>query len=292
MAVTKGIVLAGGAGTRLYPVTSIACKQLLPIYDKPLVYYPLATLMHFGITEILLISTPQDLPRFEELFGDGSRIGLSMTYLAQPKPEGIAQAFVLGEKFIGRDPVMLILGDNIFYGIDPYYGAAKSFANGALIFGYPVQDPGRYGVLQFDAGGKPLAIEEKPRAPKSQIAVTGMYLYDNTVVKRAKSLKPSSRGELEISELNQLYLADGQLTVERLARGVAWLDTGTHESMLEAGNFIATIERRQGQKVACLEEIAYRQGLISRDQLHRLVGSMHENSYRQYLETVLRETNG
>jgi glucose-1-phosphate thymidylyltransferase len=292
VAITKGIVLAGGAGTRLYPVTSVACKQLLPVYDKPLIYYPLSSMMLFGIRDILLISTPGDLPRFQELFGDGSRVGLSLSYLAQPKPEGIAQAFLLGEEFIGRDSVMLILGDNIFYGIDQYYGAARSFESGALIFGYPVQDPGRYGVVQFDPQGMPVAIEEKPRSPKSQIAVTGMYLYDNTVIRKAKGLKPSSRGELEISELNQLYLSEGNLTVERLARGVAWLDTGTHETMLEAGNFIATIERRQGQKIACLEEIAYRQGLISRDQLHRLVGGMHDNSYRQYLETLLRESLG
>ena len=291
MAVTKGIVLAGGAGTRLYPVTAVACKQLLPIYDKPLIYYPLSTLMHFGIRDILLISTPEDLPRFTELFGDGSPLGLTISYLAQPRPEGIAQAFVLGETFIGKDPVMLILGDNIFYGMDQYYGATRSFESGALIFGYPVKDPGRYGVVSFDAAGKAMAIEEKPQTPKSSTAVTGLYLYDNTVCARAKSLTPSARGELEISELNQRYLDDGVLTVERLVRGVAWLDTGTHESMLEAGNFIATIERRQGQKVACLEEIAFRQGLIDRSRLQQLIDKLHDNSYRQYLETVLRESD-
>ena len=291
MAVTKGIVLAGGAGTRLYPVTSVACKQLLPIYDKPLVYYPLSTLMHFGIREILIISTPEDLPRFEELFGDGSHLGLDLSYLAQPRPEGIAQAFVLGESFIGDEAVMLILGDNIFYGMDQYYGVARSFESGALIFGYPVQDPGRYGVVNFDSNGTPIAIEEKPKAPKSHTAVTGLYLYDSTVCKRAKSLRPSARGELEISELNQQYLDDGALTVERLVRGVAWLDTGTHESMLEAGNFIATIERRQGQKVACLEELAFRQGLIDRDKLKSLIGKLPDNSYRWYLEAVLRESD-
>lgn len=291
MAVTKGIVLAGGAGTRLYPVTSVACKQLLPIYDKPLVYYPLSTLMHFGIREILIISTPEDLPRFEELFGDGSHLGLDLSYLAQPRPEGIAQAFVLGERFIGDEAVMLILGDNIFYGMDQYYGVARSFESGALIFGYPVQDPGRYGVVNFDSNGTPIAIEEKPKAPKSHTAVTGLYLYDSTVCKRAKSLRPSARGELEISELNQQYLDDGALTVERLVRGVAWLDTGTHESMLEAGNFIATIERRQGQKVACLEEMAFRQGLIDRDKLKSLIGKLPDNSYRWYLEAVLRESD-
>ncbi|MBD3402410.1 glucose-1-phosphate thymidylyltransferase RfbA [candidate division GN15 bacterium] len=288
-AVKRGIVLAGGSGTRLYPVTTVACKQLLPVYDKPLVYYPLAALMQFGIRDILIISTPEDTPRFEQLFGDGSDLGLRLSYAVQPKPEGIAQAFLIAEEFINGEPVALILGDNIFYGIEHLMPLVQEFSDGALIFGYKVHDPARYGVIAFDGDGRVTAIEEKPNRPKSSFAVTGLYLYDADVVEMARQLKPSPRGELEISELNKLYLDRGKLRVELLGRGVAWLDTGTHESMLEAGNFIATIERRQGQKIACLEEIAYRAGYIDRAGMMALIDRLAQTSYRAYLEGVVRE---
>lgn len=287
----KGIILAGGSGTRLYPATSVACKQLLPVYDKPLIYYPMATLMQFGIHEMLIISTPEDTPRFQHLFGDGSRLGLSLSYAVQPRPEGIAQAFLIAERFIGDSAVALILGDNIFYGVEHLAPSVSTFSDGALVFAYKVNDPSRYGVIAFDGEGRPVSIEEKPKQPASQYAVTGLYVYDSNVVALARSLRPSSRGELEISELNRLYLEAGRLRVERLGRGVAWLDTGTFESLLEAGNFIATIERRQGQKIACVEEIAFRSGFISRDKMHRLIDELAPTSYRAYLEGVVREVD-
>ncbi|MBD3257399.1 glucose-1-phosphate thymidylyltransferase RfbA [candidate division GN15 bacterium] len=290
--VKKGIVLAGGSGTRLHPVTRVACKQLLPIYDKPMVYYPLSTLMLFGITEVLIISTPVDIDRFEDLLGDGSAIGMKISYKAQPKPEGIAQAFILGEEFIGDDPVALILGDNIFYGVYDFLREARRFSSGAMVFGYYVKDPERYGVVDFDSKGKAVSIEEKPKEPKSNYAVTGLYLYDNRVVEIAKGLQPSARGELEITDVNRAYLDSGELQVVRLGRGIAWLDTGTHESLLDAGNFIATVEKRQGQKIACLEEIAYRMGFISRDQLAAIADGMANNSYRAYLQGVVEEADG
>ncbi len=290
--VNKGIILAGGAGTRLFPVTRVACKQLLPIYDKPMIYYPLSTLMLFGITDILLISTPTDLPRFEDLLGDGHRLGLNISYKVQPKPEGIAQAFILGEEFIDNDPVALILGDNIFYGVYDFLRDARSFTDGAMVFGYYVKDPQRYGVVDFDKNGRAVSIEEKPARPKSNYAVTGLYLYDAEVVSIARALKPSGRGELEITDVNRVYLERNKLTVVRLGRGIAWLDTGTHDSLLEAGNFMATVEKRQGQKIACLEEIAYRMGFIDRNRMGALVEEMADNSYRGYLQEVLREVDG
>jgi glucose-1-phosphate thymidylyltransferase len=290
--VKKGIILAGGAGTRLYPTTQVACKQLLPIYDKPMIYYPLATLMLFGISEVLIISTPSDTPGFQSLFGDGSRLGLNITYRVQPKPEGIAQAFIIGEEFIGSDPVALILGDNIFYGVYDFLREARSFTDGAMVFGYYVKDPQRYGVVEFDADGRVVSIEEKPSRPKSKYAVTGLYLYDSDVVSIARGLRPSARGELEITDVNRSYLERGKLTVVRLGRGIAWLDTGTHESLLDAGNFIATIEHRQGQKIACLEEIAFRMGLINRDKMLAIIEEMADNSYRDYLQGVIAETDG
>ncbi len=290
--ITKGIILAGGSGTRLYPVTQVACKQLLPVYDKPMIYYPLSSLMLFGIQDILVISTPQDTPRIEALLGDGHRLGLRISYKVQPKPEGIAQAFIIGEEFIGSDPVALILGDNIFYGVYDFLREARNFAGGATVFGYYVHDPERYGVVAFDGNGKAISIEEKPAKPKSSYAVTGLYLYDNDVVDIAKNLRPSGRGELEITDVNKVYLEQGKLNVVRLGRGIAWLDTGTHESLLDAGNFIATIEKRQGQKIACLEEIAYRMRFIDRAQMETVIREMGNNSYRQYLEGVLREVDG
>ncbi|MBK7141185.1 MAG: glucose-1-phosphate thymidylyltransferase RfbA [bacterium] len=290
--VTKGIILAGGSGTRLYPVTQVVCKQLLPVYDKPMIYYPLSTLMLFGIQDILIISTPQDIPKFEALFGDGRQLGLSISYAIQPKPEGIAQAFVIGEKFIGNDSVALILGDNIFYGVSDFLPSASTFRDGALVFGYWVKDPERYGVAEFDASGKAISIEEKPSKPKSNFAITGLYLYDNQVVNIAKNLTPSKRGELEITDVNRAYLEQGNLKVVRLGRGIAWLDTGTHESMLDAGEFIATIEKRQGLKVACIEEIAYRQRFINRQQMDSIIASMGNNEYRRYLADVINEVNG
>ncbi len=290
--VTKGIILAGGSGTRLYPVTQVVCKQLLPVYDKPMIYYPLSTLMLFGIQDILIISTPSDIPKFEALFGDGHNLGLNISYAIQPKPEGIAQAFIIGEKFIGDDSVALILGDNIFYGVFDFLPEAATFRDGALVFGYWVKDPERYGVAEFDATGKAISIEEKPTHPKSNYAITGLYLYDNEVVKISKQLKPSKRGELEITDVNRAYLERGNLKVVKLGRGIAWLDTGTHESMLDAGEFIATIEKRQGLKIACIEEIAYRQRFINRQQMDRVIGEMGNNEYRRYLEDIMNEVNG
>lgn len=288
----KGIILAGGSGTRLYPVTQVACKQLLPIYDKPMIYYPLSTLMLFGIQDILIISTPQDLPRFQALFGNGHHLGLNFSYKEQPKPEGIAQALILGSDFIGNDNVALILGDNIFYGVFDFLPEALNFREGAMVFGYYVKDPERYGVVEFDKSGRAVSIEEKPEKPKSNYAVTGLYLYDNNVAAIARALGPSKRGELEITDVNKCYLERGQLQVVRLGRGIAWLDTGTHESLLDAGEFIATIEKRQGLKVACIEEIAYRQRFINRQQMTSMIDSMANNSYRQYLQDIVNEVNG
>jgi glucose-1-phosphate thymidylyltransferase len=290
--VKKGIILAGGSGTRLYPVTQVACKQLLPIYDKPMIYYPLSTLMLFGIADILVISTPDDTPKFKALLGDGSRLGIRLTYKVQPRPEGIAQAFLVGEEFIAGDPVALILGDNIFYGVYDFLREARRFSDGAMVFGYYVKDPQRYGVVAFDQSGNAVSIEEKPVRPKSHYAVTGLYLYDSDVVSIARSMKPSARGELEITDVNKAYLERGKLTVARLGRGIAWLDTGTHDSLLDAGNFIATIEKRQGQKIACPEEVAFRMGMIDRDRLGALIRDMGDHSYREYLEGVLSEADG
>jgi len=288
----KGIILAGGSGTRLHPATRVTCKQLLPIYDKPMVYYPLSTLMQMGIAEILLISTPEDTPRFEQLLGDGRTLGLDISYVVQEKPAGIAQAFLLGEQFIGDDPVALILGDNIFYGAFDFLRAAREFRDGAVVFGYYVKDPERYGVVEFDANGKAVSIEEKPSRPRSNHAVTGLYLYDSEVVGIARSLKPSARGELEITDINNAYLEHGRLQVIRLGRGIAWLDTGTHESMLDASEFIATIEKRQGQKIACIEEIAYRMRFVNREQIGVLLDAMVDNDYKKYVTEVVREVDG
>ena len=285
----KGILLAGGAGTRLDPITRVASKQLQPVYDKPMIYYPLSTLMLGGIREFLLISTPQDVPRFEALLGDGSQWGIDLTYAVQPKPEGIAQAFMIGKDFVGTDPVALILCDNIFYGRLEMEETIGGFESGALVFGYPVRDPQRYGVVEFDADGKVVSLEEKPEVPKSHYAVPGLYLYDETVVERTGNLRPSERGELEITDLNRTYLEDGTLTVKRLGRGTAWLDSGTHDSLLESANFIATIERRQGLKIACLEEIALEMGFVTHDEMARHVETMPNSSYRTYVESVLAE---
>ncbi len=287
----KGIILAGGSGTRLHPVTQVISKQLLPIYDKPMIYYPLSTLMLTGIRDILLISTPQDTPRFEQLLGDGSRWGLNLSYAVQPSPDGLAQAFVIGRQFVGKDHCALVLGDNIFYGHDfaSQLGRANNGIVGATVFAYHVNDPERYGVAEFDVAGKAISLEEKPTRPKSNYAVTGLYFYDNQVLDIARDLKPSARGEYEITDVNKHYLAHGQLTVEVMGRGMAWLDTGTHESLLEASTFIETIEKRQGLKVACPEEIAYRLGYISKEDLERLGNSMNKNGYGQYLLSVLRE---
>jgi len=290
----KGIILAGGAGTRLYPLTLSLCKQLLPVYDKPMIYYPLSVLMLSGIREILIISTPQDLPRFKDLFHDGSPLGLNFSYAEQPQPNGIAEAFILGERFIGNDSACLVLGDNIFFGhglVDLLKKAVSDVnkSGGATIFGYYVNDPERYGVVNFDKNGRAISLEEKPKAPKSNYAVTGLYFYDNNVIKIAKELKPSQRGELEITDVNKKYLEAQNLRVELLGRGYAWLDTGTHESLLEAGQFIATIEKRQGLKVACIEEIAYRQGYVNRKQFEKLTAPYKNNGYGQYLLKILNE---
>jgi glucose-1-phosphate thymidylyltransferase len=287
----KGIILAGGSGTRLYPITTAISKQMLPVYDKPMIYYPLSVLMLAGIREILVISTPRDLPGFMNLLGDGSSIGIKFSYKEQPSPDGLAQAFILGEEFIGSDNVCMILGDNIFYGhgFGDVLLKAAELTSGAVVFGYYVNDPERYGVVEFDRNLKAVSIEEKPEKPKSKYAVTGLYFYDNTVVGKAKSLKPSARGELEITDLNRLYLEEGSLEVRVMGRGMAWLDTGTYESLLQAANFIATLEQRQGLKASCVEEIAYKRGFISREQLISLAEPVKKSQYGVYLLKIANE---
>jgi glucose-1-phosphate thymidylyltransferase len=289
----KGIILAGGAGTRLYPITNSISKQMLPVYDKPMVYYPLSVLMLAGIKDILIISTPRDLPCFRELLGDGSKLGIKFSYIEQPSPDGLAQAFILGEKFIGKEPVCMILGDNIFYGHG--FGGTlletSKLKNGACIFGYYVTDPQRYGVVEFDNDKKPVSLEEKPQNPKSNYAITGLYFYDNTVIEKAKALKPSPRGELEITDLNRVYLKEKKLEVKLMGRGMAWLDTGTYESLLQASNFIATLEQRQGLKASCIEEIAYKRGFINRDQLMKIAQPYKNSQYGQYLIRIAKDEN-
>jgi len=287
----KGIILAGGSGTRLYPITKGVSKQLLPIYDKPMIYYPLSVLMLAGIRDILLISTPEDIGGYQRLLGDGSDIGITISYAEQPSPDGLAQAFIIGEDFIGTDAVCLVLGDNIFYGqgFSPMLKAAVNRGKGATVFGYQVKDPERFGVVEFDENKRAISIEEKPQKPKSHYAVTGLYFYDNDVVQIARQVRPSHRGELEITSINQAYMARGDLNVELLGRGFAWLDTGTHESLLEAGHFVETIEKRQGYKIACLEEIAFSNGWLNREDLQRIGQSLSKNSYGQYLLSLAEE---
>jgi len=287
----KGIILAGGAGTRLHPITEAISKQLLPVYDKPMIYYPLSALMLAGIREVLIISTPRDLPNFRALLGDGSRLGMQFSYREQPSPDGLAQAFIIGEDFIGKDNVCMILGDNIFYGqgFGGILREASALKQGAVVFGYSVNDPERYGVVEFDEQLRAISLEEKPAKPKSNYAVTGLYFYDNTVASRARSLKPSPRGELEITDLNRLYLNEGLLEVKLLGRGMAWLDTGTFDSLLQASNFIATLEQRQGLSASCIEEIAYKNGFISKDQLIGLATPLAKSQYGQYLLKVANE---
>jgi glucose-1-phosphate thymidylyltransferase len=285
----KAILLAGGAGTRLYPLTKIVCKQLLPVYDKPMICYPLATLMLGGLRDVLIISTPKDLPMLQDYLGDGSRLGIRIEYGAQPQPEGIAQAFLIGAKFLGDSGVSLILGDNIFYGKLDFYREALAIGRGACIFGYQVRDPERYGVVEFGPDGRALSLEEKPKHPKSQFAIPGLYVYDNRVVEFCRDLRPSARGELEITDLNLVYLKQEELHVKLLGRGMAWLDTGTQTSLLEAGNYIATIEHRQGLKIACLEEVAFRMGFINESELQRIVDGLPKGEYQEYLRLVCAE---
>ena len=285
----KAILLAGGAGTRLFPITKIVCKQLLPVYDKPMICYPLATLMLGGLREILIISTPKDLPMLRDFLGNGAQLGLQIDYAEQPKPEGIAQAFLIGAKFLGNFGASLILGDNIFYGRLDFFRDALAIEKGACVFGYQVRDPERYGVVEFDARGKAISLEEKPAKPKSHFAVPGLYVYDDQVVDLCRALKPSARGELEITDLNLLYLKQNQLHVKALSRGMAWLDTGTQTSLLEAGNYIATIEHRQGLKVACLEEVAFRMGFINESNFATIIDRVPKGEYRDYLQTVIKE---